>query len=504
MKIYKEDFKGGDAFYRLGEWLGGWGGTKVTRSTLMQEGYLCNPFYYNITNRIAEKIASLPTKFIDSEGNTVDKSTPDISDFLQLMEDSEGGTKTFVEKNVANLIALGECFIYLHDKPVGFNEATGLQTISPVLVEPNTLGGSVQSRVRNFVITDTYVDDKGNERSLNIINPDSAIWGKLPNISPYTNRGLSPFEPNWDVVKATSNSFKAHGVLIENMGANGLLVPESGEGSMPATEKEQNFLQRALDNLLGGAKSFGKAIISRASMKWISIGIDPNKLEILKMQEQSLKVLCSAVNLDSKIFNDSSASTYNNLSEATKSSYDDCFIPYAETFFAFLTNALLPNGIKWMVDTDRIDVLNSRDYNFERETREGVISVQNQISEGKITVESGVKMLEMIYDISEDDARELLVVPESMQIIDIEGNATIEEGEKSQARFSEFGVGGVQGILAIQESVARGVTQYEAGISTLVLIYGLTEEDSRTILGDKKELENALSQNQNNQADEGF
>ena len=380
---------------------------------LIQKGYICNPFVYNITNRVAEKIASLPFKFIDMQGNQIEKTQNEIADFLQLLDSSEdGGIKTFIEKNVANLIALGECFIYMYDKPFAMRATTKLQTISPASVEPHTVNGSVQSRVKNFTLTDVYIDEDGTERNLSTVNVDSVIWGKLPNISPYTNRGLSPFEPNWDVVKATSDSFQAHGVLIKNMGANGLLVPESGEGAMALSAKEQNFLQKALDRLLGGVKNFGKAIISNASMKWVAIGIDPNKLEILKMQEQSLKVLCSAVNLDSKLFNDSSASTYNNLVEALKTAYEDCYIPYAETFFNFIAKALLPNGIKWIVDQDKIDILNTRNLNFEKETREGVIAIQNQVSENKIAVESGVRMLEMIYDFSENDAKAVLMMAE--------------------------------------------------------------------------------------------
>jgi len=407
VKITQENIKKG-FFYRIGSYFFGDEG-KVSIDELLSKGYLCNPFYYNITNRVSEKIASLPTKFIDSQGQEVDKGNKIISDFLSLLESScDGGLKEFTEVNTANLIALGECAIYMKDKPVGFKTASELKVISPVSIYPNTANGASQSYIKNFTLTGVYIDEEGKEKALNTVNANEMIWGRLPNISPHTNRGLSPFEPNWDVVQATSNSFKAHGVLIKNMGANGLLVPESGEGAMPLIPKEQTFLQKSLDRLLGGAKNFGKAIISNASMKWISIGVDPNKLEILKMQEQSLKVLCSGLNLDSKLFNDASASTYNNLSEATKSAYTDCYIPYAETFFNFMASALLPDGVKWVVDRDRIDVLNTRDFNFEKETREGILSIQAQVSSGICSYESGIATLGYVYGIDEETASNLL------------------------------------------------------------------------------------------------
>jgi hypothetical protein len=54
---------------------------------------------------------------------------------------------------------------------------------------------------------------------------------------------------------------------------------------------------------------------------------------------------------------------------------------------------------------------------------------------------------------------------------------------ESQARLKGT-VGGVQGILAVQASVANGTTQYEAGVEILMDIYGYTDEQARKILGE--------------------
>jgi len=47
-------------------------------------------------------------------------------------------------------------------------------------------------------------------------------------------------------------------------------------------------------------------------------------------------------------------------------------------------------------------------------------------------------------------------------------------------------VGGVQGILQIQKSVTDGVTDYNAAIAILDLIYGISIEDAKRILGTPK------------------
>lgn len=65
----------------------------------------------------------------------------------------------------------------------------------------------------------------------------------------------------------------------------------------------------------------------------------------------------------------------------------------------------------------------------------------------------------------------------------------IEEDENEQIRAESQArlkgtVGGVQGVLAIQASVAAGTTQYDAGVELLVDIYGYSDEQARKILGE--------------------
>jgi hypothetical protein len=54
---------------------------------------------------------------------------------------------------------------------------------------------------------------------------------------------------------------------------------------------------------------------------------------------------------------------------------------------------------------------------------------------------------------------------------------------ESQARLKGT-VGGVQGVLAIQQSVSQGTTQYESGVEILKDIYGYSDERARKILGE--------------------
>lgn len=407
MKI-ETDKNGKAIFWTVGDL--NFGYQEIDKSRLLEEGYFMNAYVYMIVNRIAEKVATLPYKFCDEEGNEI--KNKEIDDFIYLLNQS-GGKKVFIEKVTANLLALGEFFVIMQ-KPIGFNQVSKLDVISPVNVELRSrTGQDWDNDIIKFDISNYY---SGYREVL----PENMIFGKYPNIRPTTNRGLSPFEPLWDVVQASNNAFKAHGQLIRNMGANGIISPKSNAvESRPLQSEERGFLQKALDAMMGSfvkgsrhASNFGKTIISQTGVDYTQIGFDPAKLQILDMNKENLKVLASACNLDSNLFNDADGSKYNNRQEAIKTAYLDCYLPTANYVLRVLSDALLPDDINWQIDLDRIDILNQRDQAREKETREGIISIQNQIADNKILVESGVLMLQMIYGYSEDDARALLIVPQ--------------------------------------------------------------------------------------------
>lgn len=76
----------------------------------------------------------------------------------------------------------------------------------------------------------------------------------------------------------------------------------------------------------------------------------------------------------------------------------------------------------------------------------------------------------------------------------IEEEEIIEENSDPETKAAQAAlrgsVGGVQGILSIQQSVVQGVTEYESAISILTIIYGFTEQQAKDILGQPKQQSN--------------
>lgn len=97
---------------------------------------------------------------------------------------------------------------------------------------------------------------------------------------------------------------------------------------------------------------------------------------------------------------------------------------------------------------------------------------------------------EAIFAIFEKDFQKqfMKTTPGTLPLVDENGNPIdtpmdVEAEAKANLKGT---VGGVQGILGIQESVSKGITSYEAGIAMLEEIYGYTNEVAKRILGEPK------------------
>ena len=82
---------------------------------------------------------------------------------------------------------------------------------------------------------------------------------------------------------------------------------------------------------------------------------------------------------------------------------------------------------------------------------------------------------ELLGQLSEQELRDIYDVAAPVQAEPLD--------EKIASRFAEFGVGGVQGILGIQTSVAEKTVSPESAVEVLKIIYGFTEEQALKVVG---------------------
>jgi len=99
----------------------------------------------------------------------------------------------------------------------------------------------------------------------------------------------------------------------------------------------------------------------------------------------------------------------------------------------------------------------------------------------------------VIDRMTDEQVREAFDIPEPKVIDDI---------EKSTSRFAEFGVGGVQGILGVQQSVSDGIIKISAGAEVLKVIYGFDEAQAYKMLGGSNDIQQGIEANDAEQGGE--
>jgi len=112
---------------------------------------------------------------------------------------------------------------------------------------------------------------------------------------------------------------------------------------------------------------------------------------------------------------------------------------------------------------------------FEKEKQE---KKKTQIESLSLLLKEGV----LIEDANQFLGTSFEIPPPAVVISD---NASPETLEAQAALRGS--VGGVQGILAVQQSVSMGTTTFESALSILTIVYGFTEQDAKDLLGEPTE-----------------
>ncbi len=139
--------------------------------------------------------------------------------------------------------------------------------------------------------------------------------------------GMSPFEAAGLAIAAVNEGHQAKVRKYHSGGIEGFISKGSGADSVftpDQSEKLTNYLQTKYAGYKRSLYATG------ANAKWNSIGMSVVDLAILDALNADKRTICSMLNVDSKLLNDPGASTYNNMTEAEKSTYQKAIIPRVE------------------------------------------------------------------------------------------------------------------------------------------------------------------------------
>jgi hypothetical protein len=153
-------------------------------------------------------------------------------------------------------------------------------------------------------------------------------------------------------------AYESRNVLINFRGALGILTQDPGKGQfMPAamSDPEKEALQRDFKRYGLRSKQF-QVILTTASLKWQSMGYATKDLMLMEEVEESTISICGNLNFPPFILG-LSDTTYNNMTEAKRSLYEDATIPDAENIYEQLTGAFELDNIRLDKDYTHIPSL---------------------------------------------------------------------------------------------------------------------------------------------------
>ena len=303
-------------------------GTKASLSNFLK-AYRDNTLLANVVNKINHTTSHLKRVRVDDNGNKLENSK--ILDFLA-NPNTEQSQIEFYEKLGAYLIVTGNTFIHFI-KGVGMGEEMVILGTDNVEINLNRRGD---------ILSYKYVNPFGIE---SIIDKEDVLHIKYANITQNKHEkskwGVSNLESSWLAIEAAQEKLRAEASIFKNRSAGGFI---SNESETPLLPKERERLQNELSINTAGSRNFGKLSIAAAKLKYISTGMSPSDLKLLESIDTSNRLIASAFGMPSVLFNDNANSTFNNVSEATKTAYNDVYIPLANKIdsklSAFLSDKL--------------------------------------------------------------------------------------------------------------------------------------------------------------------
>lgn len=238
--------------------------------------------------------------------------------------------------------------------------------------------------------------------------------------------------------------YNKRNVILENMGAIGILSSKKSDmgGALPMTPEERNEIQA--DWL---KRSKDKLVMTEADVDWTPMSYPTKDLMLFEELTEDKMAIIDAYGLSYYLFSQSKGSTFTNIKEGMRMSYQDTIIPETNQMYATMSQqlGLIDEGVYIKPDFGHIPVLQD-DKNEESNT---IVSL----------VQNGV--------IDANEARTVL------------GYNEREEQERSVQALNGAQV---TSMVQVAESVANGLLSPPSAIEILIISFGISRNQAESII----------------------
>jgi len=366
-------------------WGRGWEDySRWDKQKLIEQAYERNPTFYAACNLIAETVADLPiyVKYKAGGGMQTTSEHP----LLALMDRSDSGRKTFVEKMMLYLVVTGEAYAQ-----VVFTESGDAKRPLGMIVIPsqdiNPIQGDYRRPISGYRMRD--VKDL-------YFAPEEVVYVKQVNLREYLH-GMSAGVPLAEIIDLNNSAITWNKNIAQAGGMPQVIAKAPG-----ITREESQQLKDDWQMSSGGANNSHRLKVISENLDLQKLTDKPNEAEWSKAIEMTSRMILMALGVPSELMNDAANKTYNNQKEARKALYMEACIPLARKFYGAITQHLshyFADSPEICLDVDAIEAIQEdRALVIERLTKAvaGGILTQNEARE------------ELGYEQSDDPGASLL------------------------------------------------------------------------------------------------
>lgn len=342
------------------------------------EMYVSAAAIYSVVKTCADGVRDLPIVLAIDKGDELEPvKSGEAHDFIFKPNDQQTLSELW-ELQALYYFINGEFYNYHKVDSVGFlGETISLppETMKVILDKQNSLLSSVQG----YEFTDGGVKETIEKELINhtmMTNP--TLSGRR------TRNGLSPLQSGFSLANAAVNTETFISWYFENRGVSSL-ISGSGDPTMSLQDKDKKALRNAFRNDIGGAERANGVEIIGSPVTVNQLNASSTDMQTVQQYNKTVERIAALYNLPAPLVQINENSTYNNVIEATKKGYTECYIPTAQKFIdGYDRNELKMlserDGVKYVmyVDKDKIEALQPNP--FERKK-----SLQEEVKIGAIT-----------------------------------------------------------------------------------------------------------------------
>jgi HK97 family phage portal protein len=354
---------------------------------------------FNEVPQVKAAISRLGAMFSNMEIHLVkDGVKLEDEDFEKLIKkpNASQNMNDWLKNYYEQLTVYGNQFMY-KNKPSSLQKyPNALWNISPRYMKPYMTGKIFDQLDMDSIVNYYEYRDSSNTRRF---ETQDILWSRISDLdNPFV--GVSPLANLKFPISNIKAAYEYRNVILTEKGAIGILsnANKDGVGGTIIPEKDRTEIENMYVKGYGVSEGQKRVILTSAALAWQPMTYPTKDLMLFEEIDENTRTILDLLGVNANIFN-SKNSTFENVKNGIKQTYQDTIFPAADAFVQSLGTFLeLEEDTKIVASYDYLPV-------FQEDIEKGVMALEQRIntlglavSNGFLTQEAAASILETEID----------------------------------------------------------------------------------------------------------